>query len=97
MGKSRSSFGSDFSSAIGAGAGLGLGSSLGRAGGVTICNAQNQDTWYCKFSQAFGVFKMLLYFFIIIGIIVFLFYYFTRSGGTGKMKGGCGCGADKLW
>jgi hypothetical protein len=96
-GSSKSSIGSDFTSALGSGAGVGLGSSIGNAGGITICNAQNQDTWYCKFSQAFGVFKILLWFFLLIGIIVYLFYIFSRSGKSGKMKGGCGCSGEKGW
>lgn len=96
MGKG-SSMGSSFSSAIGAGAGIGLGSSIGNAGGITICNAQNQNTWYCQFSQAFNVFKMLLWVLLLIGIIVYLFYAFRGSGRGGKMKGGCGCAGDKLF
>jgi len=95
MGRRSSSSGGEFSSNLAAGAGLGLGSSIGNAGGVFVCNAQNQDTWYCKFVQAFSVFKMLLWFLLLIGIIVFLFYWFTGSKSGGKMKGGCGC--NKPW
>ena len=95
-GSSSSRAGSDFSSNLAAGAGVGVGASIGNAGGITICNAQNQNTWYCQFVQFFNVFKMLLSFLLIIGVIVFLFYWFAGSGRGGKMKGG-GCGCGKPW
>lgn len=87
--------GGGFGSALGLGAGVGLGSSVGNAGGIFVCNAENQNTTYCQFVQAFNVFKMLLWFLFVIIIIVSLFYWFTGSKAGGKMKGGCGC--SKPW
>jgi len=89
--------GSGFGSALGLGAGVGLGASTGNAGGVFICNAENQNTTYCQFLQAFSVFKMLLWFLILIAVIVYFFYWFSSSKRGGKMKGGCGCSGEKLW
>ena len=83
-------------SALALGAGVGLGASAGNSGSVFVCNAQNQETWYCRFVQFFSVFKMLLWFLLLIGVIVYYFYWFTGSKRVGgKMKGGCGC--DKPW
>ena len=82
MGKGSSS--SQFSSALGAGAGLGLGNSLGNAGGVMVCNAQNQNTFYCQFVQLFNEFKMLLWIILVVAIIGYFLYWL--SGGFGGRR-----------
>jgi Na+/H+ antiporter NhaC len=76
---------SGFGSALGLGAGIGVGSSLGNAGGIMICNAQNQDTTYCQFVQYFNGFKMVLYFVFVLALIAYLVYYYF-SGFSGKKK-----------
>jgi F0F1-type ATP synthase membrane subunit c/vacuolar-type H+-ATPase subunit K len=87
---------STFGSALAYGGGLGLGSSIGNAGGVTVCNAANQNTSYCQFVQFFNIFKIFLVYIAIITFVVYLFYWFTGSKRSGKMSGGCGC-SGKSW
>lgn len=89
MGKtSSSSAHGDFSSALGAGAGIGLGHSLGNAGGLMVCNAQNQDTTYCKFVQYFNLFKMFLFILFVVGLIGYLIYLFSPLKALKKKRGG---------
>ena len=88
MGKQSSS--SDFSSALGAGAGIGLGNSIGNAGGLMVCNAQNQNTTYCQVVQFFNAFKMLLFFLLVVGLVGYLLYSWFGSGG--RRSGGSGFG-----
>lgn len=84
-----------FGSALAYGGGVGLGNSLGNAGGVTVCNAANQNTSYCQFVQFFNIFKMFIIFIIIIAIIVYVLYWITGSGRSGKIMGGCG--GSRTW
>lgn len=83
----------DATVALGAGAGLGIGSSLGNTGGVMLCSAQNQNTWYCQFVQYFNVFKMFLWFLMVVGFIGYMIYLY--GGGFGKRSVGRGGGGRR--
>ena len=69
--------------AIGLGAGYGLASSVGGST-ITVCDAKNADTFYCKFVLFFNIFKMFIWFIVMIAIIVWLLYNFS---GMGQYKG----------
>lgn len=96
MKNSKGSTSSTFGSALAYGGGLGLGSSIGNAGGVTVCNAANQNTTYCQFVQFFNVFKMFITFIIIVAVIIWVIYWFTGSSRGSRMTGGR-CGGNRIW
>ena len=91
----KSSSSSPFGSALAIGGGYGIGSSLGNAGGVTVCGG-NDTSFYCRFVQFFNVFKMFLVILVFIAAIVYLAYTFSGAKSTvKKMRGGCGCAGNK--
>jgi hypothetical protein len=83
---------SNFGSALAVGGGYGIGSTLGNAGGVTVCGG-NDTSFYCRFVQFFNVFKMFIIILLFIAVIVYFAYAFSGAKGSkkGNMKGGCGC------
>jgi hypothetical protein len=86
---------STFGSALATGGGFGIGSTLGNAGGITICGG-NDASFYCQFVKFFNVFKMFIVILVFITVIVYLAYSFSGVKSSGrKMKGGCGCSANK--
>lgn len=86
---------STFGSALATGGGFGIGSALGNAGGVTVCGG-NDSSFYCQFVKFFNVFKMFIVILVFIAVIVYLAYSFSGAKSSlKKMKGGCGCSANK--
>jgi hypothetical protein len=84
-----------FSSYLASGGSFGIGSTLGNAGGVTVCGG-NDASFYCQFVKFFNVFKMFIVILVFIAVIVYLAYSFSGVKSSGrKMKGGCGCSANK--
>jgi len=79
---------SNVAGALGVGAGVGVGASLGNAGGIYVCNDKNQDSFYCKFVQFFGMFKMILYICVVLAFIGYLIYWFGGFGRKMKGRGG---------
>jgi hypothetical protein len=84
-----------FTSSLASVGGFGIGSSLGNAGGVTVCGG-NDTSIYCQYVKFFNVFKMFIVILVLIAIIVYLAYTFSGVKSSGrKMKGGCGCSSNK--